>query len=143
LQLSCKELELLHGHPLTSQRRLLLRIIHQANGHVDARELYQRASSRDGSISMATVYRSLNLFDRLGLVDEIRLGSIRRCYEIKQPLEHQHLLCQCCGKAIEFETSLIRKLVDMVQREQGFTVSKVDLCLEGYCAECKEKEKKR
>ena len=141
LRLSCKQQKQMQGHPLTSQRRLLLRLIRQANRHIDARELYRQASSKDRSISMATVYRSLRLFRQLDLVDERRLGKVRCCYEIKQPLEHQHLVCQSCGKVIEFESSLIRKLVDMVQREQGFTVSKVDLCLEGYCLECKEKEK--
>ena len=131
----------IQGHPLTPQRRLLLELIRKADGHIDAKELYRRASSKEESISPATVYRTLNLFKRLGLVDERRLGKVRCYYEIKQPVEHQHLVCQGCGKIIEFESPLIRKLVEKVQREHGFNVTKAELYFEGYCPECEEKER--
>jgi Fur family ferric uptake transcriptional regulator len=71
-----------------------LELLHEAGGHIDAKELYRRASARDASIGPATVYRSLNLFKQLGLVDERRLGKVRCYYEIKQSREHQHLVCQ-------------------------------------------------
>ena len=133
----------IQGYPLTTQRRLLLELLGEANGHIDAKELYRRASSKDESISPATVYRSLNLFKQLGLIDERRLGKMRCYYEIKQSPEHQHLVCQGCGKVIEFETPLISKLVDKVQHEHSFNVTKAELYLEGYCLECEEKEKAR
>lgn len=123
-------------HNLTTQRRLLLEVLQEAQGPIDAKELYRRASARDQSISWATVYRSLNLFKQLGLIDERRLTKVRCSYEIKQSLEHMHLVCKCCGKIIEFENSLVRKLVEIVRREHGFNVIKVDLYLEGYCAKC-------
>ncbi|MBA7671533.1 Ferric uptake regulation protein [subsurface metagenome] len=126
-------------HPLTAQRRLLLDLIRNADGHIDAKELYRRASRKSESISPATVYRSLSLFKQLGLVDERRFGKVRCYYEIKQTPEHQHLVCQGCGKTIEFESPLIRKLVDKVQREYSFNVTKAELYLEGYCEQCKEK----
>jgi len=127
------------GHPVTAQRQLLLKLIRDAHGHVGAKELYQRASSMDESISLATVYRSLRLFKELDLVDERRLGQVRCYYEIKQTPEHQHLVCQGCGKVIEFESPLIRKLVDNVQSEHSFRVTKAELYLEGYCEQCREK----
>ncbi len=141
LRLNRNQPDQMQGHPLTTQRCLLLELIREAHGHIDAKELYRRASSQEESISPATVYRSLNLFKQLGLIDERRLGKMRCYYEMKQPPEHQHLLCQGCGKVIEFESPLIRKLVDKVQREHGFNVTKAELCLEGYCLECEEKEK--
>ena len=124
-------------HPLTAQRRLILDLIRNADGHIDAKELYRRASSKNESISPATVYRSLSLFKQLGLVDERRFGKMRCYYEIKQTLEHQHLVCQGCGKVIGFESPLIRKLVDKVQREHDFNVTRAELYLEGYCEQCK------
>jgi Fur family ferric uptake transcriptional regulator len=130
------------GHPLTNQRRLLLELLRDAEGHIDAKELYRRASARDESISPATVYRSLNLFKELGLVDEMRLGKVRCYYEIKQSPEHQHLVCQGCGKVIEFRNPLIGRLIKAVRREHGFKVTKAQLYLEGYCPECAEKEKR-
>ena len=141
LRLSRNEADQMQGRPLTKQRRLLLELIDHAGGHVDAKELYRRASSKDESISPATVYRNLALFKQLGLIDERRLREMRCYYEIKQPLEHQHLVCQGCGKVIEFESPLIRKLVDKVQREQCFRVTRAQLCLEGYCLECERKRK--
>lgn len=129
----------IEGHPLTIQRRLLLDLVRHAGGHIDAKELYRRANSQDESISLATVYRSLHLFKNLGLVEERRLGQLRCCYEIKRSVEHQHLVCRGCGKIIEFESSLIGKLVDKVQREHDFDVTRAELYLEGYCQQCREK----
>ena len=116
-----------------------MELIREIDRHIDAKELYRRASVKDESISLATVYRSLNLFKQLGLVDERKLGKIRCYYELKHSSEHQHLVCQGCGKVIDFKSPLIRKLVGKVQHEHGFHVAKVELYLEGYCLECEEK----
>jgi Fur family ferric uptake transcriptional regulator len=132
----------MQGHFLTTQRRLLLELIRDAEGHIDAKELYQRARARDESIGPATVYRSLNLFEELGLVNEIRLSKVRCYYEIKQSPEHQHLVCQGCGKVIEFQNPYFNKLITAVRREHGFNITKAELYLEGYCPECEEKEKR-
>ena len=72
------------GHPVTAQRRLLFDLIREAGGHMDAKEIYRRASSKYESISLATVYRNLHLFKKLGLVDERRLGQVRCYYGIKR-----------------------------------------------------------
>ena len=122
----------MQGHFLTKQRRLLLDLIRDAEGHIDA---------KDDSIGAATVYRSLNLFKQLGLVDERRLGNLRCYYEIKQSPEHQHLLCHGCGKVIEFQNPHFQKLIKAVQREHGFKITKAELYLEGYCPNCEEKGK--
>jgi len=124
--------------PDTSQRRLLLSVMQEAEKHLDAKELYRRASEKDASISLATVYRNLHLFKRQGLINERHLGQARCFYEMKHSGEHQHLICESCGQVIEFESPLIRKLVAEVQRRNNFAVTKVELYLEGYCDKCKE-----
>ena len=126
--------------PDTSQRRLLLSIMQEAEKHLDAKELYRRASERDDSISLATVYRNLHLFKEQGLINERHLGQARCYYEITRLGEHQHLVCESCGQVIEFESPLIRKLVAEVQRKNNFSVTKVELYLEGYCHKCKEEK---
>jgi len=141
MELNNRQTSQMQGHPLTTQRLLLLELIREAEGHIDAKELYRRASARDESISPATVYRSLNLFEELGLVDEIRLGKIRCYYEIKQSPEHQHLVCQGCGKIIDFQNPHFQKLIEAVRREHRFNITKAELYLEGYCPECEDKEK--
>ena len=141
MSLNIKDNKGIQGHTMTAQRRLLLELIRDAEGHIDAKELYQRARTRDVSIGPATVYRSLNLFKQLGLVDERRLGKIRCYYEIKQSPAHQHFLCQECGKVIEFQNPYFNKLMKAVQREHGFKITKAELYLEGYCPNCEEKDK--
>ena len=129
------------GYPLTAQRQLLLQLIRDAGGHVDAKELYRRASSTDESISLATVYRSLRLFQELGLVEERRLGQSSLHYELRHAAEHQHFVCRDCGKIIEFRNPLIDKLVDTVQAEEGVSVARAEFYLEGYCPQCRDTAK--
>ena len=131
----------IRGYPLTTQRQLLLGLLREAEGHIDAKELYRLASARDKAISSATVYRTLKLFKELGLIDEMRLSKFRCYYEVRCSPEHQHLVCHGCGKVIEFDDPLVGKLIKAVQREHNFNVTKAELYLEGYCPECEEKEK--
>ena len=131
----------MQGHFQTAQRRLLLELIRDSEEHLDAKELYQRARAKDESIGPATVYRTLNLFKELGLVDERKLGKVCCCYELKKSSEHQHLVCQGCGKVIEFQNPYFNKLIKAVQREHGFKITKAELCLEGYCEHCEQEEK--
>jgi len=129
------------GYPNTKQRTLLLNIIQNTEGHLDAKELYRLAAARDSSISTATVYRSLNLFKEMGLIQEHRLGQTCCSYEKTQSIQHQHLVCSKCGKVIDFDCPL-SDIVDKVNKQQGFVVTKAQVYFEGYCAECAlEKEK--
>ena len=128
--------------PATSQRKLLLSVIREAKGHLDAKELYRRASKRNASISLATVYRNLRFFKEQALIDERHFGHTRSCcYEMKRSEEHYHLVCRDCGHVIEFESPLIHKLVAEIRRKNNFDVTRVELCLEGYCHDCKKEEK--
>jgi len=124
--------------PVTPQRRLLLSIMREAGSHLDAKEVYRRASERDPNISLATVYRNLHVFEKQGLINERHLGQARCYYAMKRLGEHQHLVCEACGQVIEFESPLIRKLVAEVQRKNNFSVTRVELYLEGHCHKCKE-----
>jgi Fur family transcriptional regulator, peroxide stress response regulator len=124
---------------LTQQRQLILESIRKSCGPIDAKELYRLVSKKDENISLATVYRSLSLFKLVGLIDEHRLGNSRCCYEIKQSMEHQHILCKCCGKVIDFESPLIMEMLKNVQNEKGFCIEKVELCIQGTCKECLQK----
>jgi Fur family ferric uptake transcriptional regulator len=127
--------------PDTWQRRLVLSVIQEAGEHLDAKELYRRAAEKDARISLATVYRNLRLFKEQGLINERRLGQAHCYYEIKQSREHQHLVCQACGQVIEFDSSQIRKLVAEVQRKNNFSVTQIELYLEGYCHKCKDERR--
>jgi len=124
------------GRSVTPQRQLLLSLIRKAGGHISAKELYRRASRKNESISMATVYRTLQLFKQLGLVEERRLGQVYCHYEVKESADHQHLVCRSCGKVIEFESPLLSQLVEKLQRDHNFSLTKIELYMEGYCQQC-------
>jgi len=128
------------SHSMTSQRRLLLQLLRDAGRHIDAKELYRGANARDDSIGIATVYRSLSLFEELSLVEKVKLGD-SRYYDIKQSPGHQHLVCSGCGKVIEFRSTYFDKLMQAVQREYVFKVTESQLYLEGYCSECEKRGK--
>ncbi len=126
----------MEGRLLTPQRRLLLSQIQKSGGHISAKELYRYASRKNNAISLATVYRTLRLFKQLGLITEIRLGKACCYYEIKESPEHQHLVCRGCGNVIEFDSDLVQRIVNRVQRDYNFRVTKTELYVEGYCQEC-------
>jgi len=128
-------------HYQTRQRQLLLELISEVKGHIDAKELFVLASARDHTISQATVYRSLNLFKRQGLIDEKNLGHAHCFYELKGEARHQHLVCRRCGQVIEFDCPL-DEIIESVKQRQGFIVTRAEVYLEGECEICARKSEK-
>ncbi|MEW6034216.1 MAG: Fur family transcriptional regulator [Chloroflexota bacterium] len=127
------------GRRATGQRLLLLELIREAGGHVDADELYRLARERFPRMSLSTVYRNLQLFKRLGLVEDHDFSESHRHYEAKPPREHQHLLCQQCGRIVEFSSPLIAKMKKQMEGEQGFTIKGADVHLVGLCPSCRDR----
>jgi len=133
-----KNIHAFSGRSVTAQRQLLLSLLKKAGGHITAKELYKRASMKKESISMATVYRTLQLFKELGLVEERRLGQVYCYYEVKGPTDHQHLVCRSCGQVMDFESPLIDKLVKELKQKRGFSLTKIEVYMEGYCQRCRK-----
>ena len=127
----------------TPQRALIMKTIKSSGGMLDAKKLFQLVSQKDNSISLATVYRTLNLFRELGIIDEHRLGRDRCCYELKHSPEHQHIMCKLCGNIIEFESPIITDLIHKLQTENDFHIEKGDMCIQGVCGECSQMDIKR
>lgn len=123
---------------VTSQRRLILDIIKEAHGHIDAKEIYRKANERDSRISLATVYRNLRFFNESGLIEERNLGQPRSYYEMKRQGEHHHLICLGCGRVIEIDSPLIGELIKRLQQKNKFCVSKAELCIIGHCNKCRK-----
>jgi Fe2+ or Zn2+ uptake regulation protein len=128
---------------VTSQRTLLLDIIRQNDSHLDADELYRIAKEKNKSISLSTVYRNLQLFKKLKLVEERHFDEGHHHYEVKPADEHQHLICTACGKVIEFTCPLCQKLRDEMGREYDFDITGVEVSMSGVCPECRQQREKR
>ena len=123
------------GMRVTSQRELIMDIIRQ--GHLDADEIFSRARQKEPRISLSTVYRSLQKFKELGLVDELHLDDTHHHYEVKAPAEHHHLVCHGCGKVIEFQYPLSRYLKRNIAEARGFDITETQIRITGYCTECR------
>ena len=120
----------------TSQRRLLLEILNQSEGHLDADELFRLAKEREPRISLSTVYRNLGLFKEQGLIEERHFADEHHHYEVKGKREHYHLVCLNCGKVVEFESPLAKRMKDDISKRTGFEILDGDIRLEGYCERC-------
>jgi Fur family ferric uptake transcriptional regulator len=125
---------------VTAQRTLLLEMLRHSGGHVDADELYRRARKKNTRISLSTVYRNLQLFKKLELVDERHFDEEHHHYEVKSGEEHQHLLCIRCGKVVEFDYPVSRKFKENVGQKYGFHITGVEIHMTGLCSGCREKE---
>jgi Fur family ferric uptake transcriptional regulator len=123
----------------TEQRQLIMEIIQQADGHLDADEIYQQARQKSPSISLSTVYRSLQLFKELGLIEEHQFDGIRRYYETTTRSKHHHLVCLGCGRIFEFKCPSAERLKSKISREEGFRVTDAEVRLVGYCPECQQR----
>ena len=127
------------GLRATSQRALILEVIRR--GHLDADEIYRQARMKQPNISLSTVYRTLRMFKKLGLVEELHFDEAHHHYEIKPSSEHQHLVCLGCGKVVEFECPLSPKMQEDLAREKGFEITGVEIRMTGYCSKCRQNKK--
>jgi Fur family ferric uptake transcriptional regulator len=127
---------------VTAQRALLLELLRQSSEHVDADELYRRARRKNSRISLSTVYRNLQLFKKLGLIEEHHFDEEHHHYEVKSGAEHQHLLCISCGKVVEFACPVSRKLREDIGKQYDFDITGVEVRMTGLCSSCRNKESK-
>ena len=129
------------GMRVTHQRALILEIIRRGHGHLDADEVYRRAQEKQPRLSLSTVYRTLQIFKKLGFVEELHFDEAHHHYEVKPSVEHHHLVCLGCGKIVEFECPLTQKMKGDIAREKSFEVIGVGVQMTGYCSKCHQKRK--
>ena len=118
------------GLRMTDQRRVIARVLSDAADHPDAEELYRRASSIDPHISIATVYRTVKLFEDAGILERHDFRDGRSRYEEVPESHHDHLIDVATGSVIEFRNEDIEKLQRRVAEELGFEL--IDHRLELY-----------
>ncbi len=118
------------GMKMTEQRRVIARVISDAQDHPDVEEVYKRSSGIDPRISIATVYRTMRLFEEAGIVEKHDFGDGRARYEEAAEQHHDHLIDVKSGKVIEFVNKEIEKLQERVARELGYKL--IDHRLELY-----------
>lgn len=117
------------GLKMTGQRKTILQVLDSADDHPSVESLYERAKDLDGSISMATVYRTLNMLDELNIVIRHEFKENFSRYEVNEG-HHHHLVDLETGDVIEFQNEELEKLKERIALELGFEL--IDHRLELY-----------
>ncbi|MBY6134627.1 transcriptional repressor [Nocardioides marinus] len=108
------------GLRMTGQRRVIARVLQDSDDHPDVEELYARASARDAAISIATVYRTVKLFEEAGILERLEFGDGRARYEDADREHHDHLIDMNTGEVIEFCDPEIEELQERIARKLGY-----------------------
>ncbi|PIL19338.1 Fur family transcriptional regulator [Puniceibacterium antarcticum] len=108
------------GLRMTDQRRTIAQVLEEATDHPDVEELYARASARDDRISIATIYRTVKLFEEAGILDRLEFGDGRARYEDAERDHHDHLIDMQSGEVIEFVDSEIEALQEKIAAKLGY-----------------------
>ena len=127
---------------LTRQRRVILQVMDDAERHLDVDQILERAQKIDSGVALVTVYRTIDLLKKHGLIDELDLLHLRgdrHYYETHGPRDHIHVACLRCGKVREFESRLYEQLKQQIARDFDMKVTVSRTEVGGYCAECLEK----
>jgi Fur family ferric uptake transcriptional regulator len=127
------------GVRLTSQRRALIETIQEAPGHLDAATLLDLARRRDPNIDRATVYRTIDLLKRLGLIDELdlmHLNGEKHYYEVRTQKDHLHLACFGCGQIEELMSPTFERLKREIINDRSFQIDVIRLEVGGLCSRC-------
>ncbi|MGR3759101.1 Fur family transcriptional regulator [Roseobacteraceae bacterium NS-SX3] len=108
------------GLRMTGQRRMIARVLQDSDDHPDVEELYARASALDAGISLATVYRTVKLFEEAGILERLEFGDGRARYEDAQREHHDHLIDLSTGEVIEFCDPEIEALQEKIAQKLGY-----------------------
>jgi Fe2+ or Zn2+ uptake regulation protein len=126
---------------LTRQRRAILQVMDSAERHLDAGAILDRAQKIDSRVHRVTVYRTIDLLKRYGLIDELDLLHLRgdqHYYESHGPRDHIHVACLRCGKVREFESSLFEQMKAQIQRDCNLKITVTRTEIGGYCENCRK-----
>lgn len=129
-----------HGQKLTRERAALVREIQSTHYHFDADELLLRLKEKQIKTSRATIYRTLELLVRSGMVRRVHLGEDHYHYEwVGKDSHHDHLVCTTCGSVIEFHDEDLESRQLAICAANGFKPTFHNLQILGVCARCQKK----
>jgi Fur family transcriptional regulator, ferric uptake regulator len=133
--------EALHtsGYRLTMQRQLVWDTLRQSKKHLSAEDILDQIRRQYPRFNLATIYRSLEVLEELGLVKETRIRD-RAYYELaEEGTDHYHLVCDQCGTTLHIEGDHMVPVLHHITDEHEFVVSNADLVVHGRCARCQLK----
>lgn len=128
-----------HNLPVTTPRELVADVIFSSTGHLSADDVVRQLQDRGARVGKATVYRTLDLLSRSGMVTQRNFDEKFRRYE-RAPgrAHHEHLICVRCGKVIEFVNERLERMKALIAEEFGFRHHHHRLEIFGTCPECQQ-----
>ena len=134
------------GYKTTTQRSMVYDILtDNKNQHLSTEEVYALVKNKNPKMGIATIYRTLQLFEEIGLVYKHNFDDGCSRYEILSPNsnevhQHHHLLCKKCGKIIEVKEDLMNSLEEIIEKQYNFEILNHVVKFTGICSECRDKE---
>lgn len=130
-----------HNYKLTNQRLKILETITTCNCHVDAEKLHNYL--KDDDISLATIYRNLEIFTKVGILKKLRLDNNNFQYDLVDNSDdhlHHHFICDVCGKVIEIYDDLLDSLEDHLAKKYGLLIKDHQVTFNGVCKSCQNQK---
>jgi len=133
-----------HGLPVTAQRLAIAEVLLQSERHLSADDVATELSSRQSGIGLATIYRTIELLLKSGLLVERDFGEGFRRFEPARDIpHHEHLLCTVCGTVHEFRDERLERMTTLVAEGNGFARQRHRLVIYGVCGNCQRAPQKR
>ena len=131
-----------NGHRVTPQRVMILEIMQNHHGHISAEEVYQAVYRAHPYINRSTIYRTLEMLTKEGLLTVTDLGKGPVSYELNSGEPHHHLVCEQCGRIEEFDHALLESLQKSLLRQYKFQARLDHMAIFGLCSKCQPKPSK-
>jgi Fur family transcriptional regulator, ferric uptake regulator len=131
---------------LTNQRKVVFEILtEKKEEHLSPEEIYEHIKDIYPEIGLATIYRTLQLFEEIGLVYKLNFDDGCYRYEILSPNnkevhQHHHLICKKCGKIMEVKEDLMNSLEEIIEKQYNFEIKNHIVKFTGICSQCRNKE---
>ena len=126
-----------HNLPVTAQRMAIAEVVLGAQGHLSAEDVERELAVRGAAVGTATVYRTLEVLVRSGLVVARDFGEGFRRYEpARDEPHHEHLICDVCGRVVEFRDERLERMTMLIADAHGFARRRHRLVIEGVCPDC-------
>lgn len=127
-----------HGYKFTPQRRVVIRAIASSQDHLTPAAIYEKVHQEHPSIGLATIYRTLDILTKLGLICELHAGGSCHSYTTSASERHHHLICSNCGKVVDFSSYDLSLLKQRLSLETGFEINDHLLEFIGLCQACQK-----
>ena len=124
------------GYRLTPQRAIIIQAIEELAGHITAEQIFEIVQQKSPYISLATIYRTLDLLKELGLITGSNLGTTTTYYALRGHGPHHHAVCRRCNKLIELPCGLFDPIVEKLCSDYDFAVDANHMIIFGWCQAC-------